>query len=179
MGVELKTVVSDIDIFVTATGNKGIIMVEDMAKMKNNAIVGNIGHFDNEIDMDGLENYPKIKRENIKPQVDKWVFPDGHGIIILAEGRLLNLGCAIGHPSFVMSCSFTNQALAQIELWTEKESGKYASGKVYVLPKTLDEKVARLHLKSLGARLTVLSKEQSDYVGIPIEGPYKPDTYRY
>merc|ERR1712194_987471 len=161
------------------TGNFQIITLEHMKKMKNNAIVGNIGHFDNEIEMEKLEKFPGIKVENIKPQVDRFVFPDGHGIIVLASGRLLNLGCATGYPSFVMSCSFTNQALAQIELWTEKETGKYASGKVYVLPKELDEKVARLHLKSLGAKLTLLTKEQSEYVGIPIEGPYKPDSYRY
>merc|ERR1712115_165859 len=173
----LEEVVSWADIFITTTGNKGILMADTMSKMKNNAIVANIGHFDNEIDMAGLMKV--AKRINIKPQVDRFVFPSGRGIIVLAEGRLLNLGCATGHPSFVMSCSFTNQALAQIELWTEKDSGKYATGKVYVLPKTLDEKVARLHLKSLGARLTVLSAEQSEYVGIPVEGPYKPDTYRY
>merc|ERR1711937_71504 len=148
-----------------------------MAKMKNNAIVGNIGHFDNEIDMAGLEKV--TKRINIKPQVDRFVFESGSGVIVLAEGRLLNLGYATGHPSFVMSCSFTNQVLAQIELWTEKDSGKYETGKVYVLPKSLDEKVARLHLDSLGAKLTLLSKEQSEYVGIPIDGPFKPDTYRY
>merc|ERR1712018_463984 len=147
-------------------------------KMKNNAIVGNIGHFDNEIDMAGLEKFPGIKVENIKPQVDRFVFPDGHGVIVLASGRLLNLGCATGHPSFVMSCSFTNQVLAQLELYTEKDSGKYTRGKVYVLPKNLDEKVAKLHLPSLGAKLTTLTQEQSDYVGIPIEGPFKPDTYR-
>merc|ERR1739844_699219 len=177
--VTMDEVVGEIDIFTSATGNFDIITLEHMKKMKNNAIVGNIGHFDNEIDMAGLEGFPGIKCENIKPQVDRFVFPDGHGVIVLAAGRLLNLGCATGHPSFVMSCSFTNQALAQIELWTEKETGKYESGKVYCLPKTLDEKVARLHLESLGARLTTLSKEQSDYVGIPVEGPYKPDTYRY
>merc|ERR1740139_158865 len=154
-------------------------MAHHMAQMKNNAIVGNIGHFDNEIDMDGLEGFPGIKCENIKPQVDRFEFPDGHGVIVLASGRLLNLGCATGHPSFVMSCSFTNQALAQIELWTEKDTGKYESGKVFCLPKTLDEKVARLHLDALGAKLTVLSQEQSDYVGIPVNGPYKPETYRY
>merc|ERR1719273_1015836 len=152
-------------------------MVDDMRKMKNNAIVGNIGHFDNELDTVGL--IKATKRENIKPQVDRFVFEDGHGVILLAEGRLLNLGCATGHPSFVMSCSFTNQALAQIELWKEKDSGKYESGKVYVLPKALDEKVARLHLDSVGAKLTILSAEQSEYVGIPVNGPYKPDTYRY
>ena len=174
----LEDVVETADIFITTTGNKGIFMTETMRKMKNNAIVGNIGHFDNEIDMDGL--MAATTRMNIKPQVDKFTFEDtNRGIIILAEGRLLNLGCATGHPSFVMSCSFTNQALAQIELWTEKSTGKYESGKVYVLPKILDEKVARLHLDSLGAKLTTLSKEQSDYVGIPIEGPFKPDTYRY
>merc|ERR1712176_108629 len=165
------------DIFITTTGNKGIIMADTMSKMKNNAIVGNIGHFDNEIDMDGLMKI--TKRINIKPQVDKFVFENGNGVIVLAEGRLLNLGCATGHPSFVMSCSFTNQVLAQLELWKEKDTGKYTSGKVYVLPKTLDEKVARLHLASLGAKLTVLSAEQSEYVGIPVDGPYKPDTYRY
>merc|ERR1712157_226209 len=166
------------DIFITTTGNKGIIMKDTMSKMKNNAIVGNIGHFDNEIDMEGLMK--ATKRVNIKPQVDKFIFEDtGNAVIILAEGRLLNLGCATGHPSFVMSCSFTNQVLAQLELWKEKDSGKYARGKVYVLPKSLDEKVARLHLDSLGVKLTVLSKEQSEYVGIPIDGPYKPDTYRY
>merc|ERR1711997_436890 len=166
------------DIFITTTGNKGILMAESMKKMKNNAIVGNIGHFDNEIDMDGL--MAQTKRMNIKPQVDKFTFEEtGRGVIVLAEGRLLNLGCATGHPSFVMSCSFTNQALAQIELWKEKDSGKYESGKVYVLPKTLDEKVARLHLDSVGAKLTILSAEQSEYVGIPVNGPYKPDTYRY
>ena len=165
------------DIFITTTGNKGILMADDMAKMKNNAIVGNIGHFDNEIDMDGLMK--ASKRINIKPQVDKFEFPSGKGVIVLAEGRLLNLGCATGHPSFVMSCSFTNQVLAQLELWNEKDTGKYTRGKVYVLPKTLDEKVARLHLDSLGANLTVLTKEQSDYVGIPVDGPFKPETYRY
>jgi adenosylhomocysteinase len=174
----LEDIVETADIFVTTTGNKGIFMTETMRKMKNNAIVGNIGHFDNEIDMEGL--MAATTRTNIKPQVDKFTFEDtGRGIIILAEGRLLNLGCATGHPSFVMSCSFTNQALAQIELWKEKDTGKYASGKVYVLPKILDEKVARLHLDSLGAKLTVLTKEQSDYVGIPVEGPFKPDSYRY
>merc|ERR1712228_315142 len=177
--VELKTVVSDIDIFVTATGNKGIIMVEDMAKMKNNAIVGNIGHFDNEIDMDGLENYPKIKRENIKPQVDKWVFPDGHGIIVLASGRLLNLGCATGHPSFAMSCSFTNQVLGQLDLLANWKENKGYKNQVYLLPKNLDEKVASLHLPALGAQLTTLTKEQADYIGVKSEGPFKPDTYRY
>ena len=173
----MEEVVGMADIFITTTGNKGIIMAETMSKMKNNAIVGNIGHFDNEIDMDGLEKV--TKRINIKPQVDRFEFEDGHSVIVLAEGRLLNLGCATGHPSFVMSCSFTNQTLAQIELWKERESGKYAKGKVYVLPKILDEKVARLHLDHLGAKLSVLSDEQSEYIGIPVNGPYKPDTYRY
>jgi len=174
----LEDVVEFADIFITTTGNKGILMAESMKKMKNNAIVGNIGHFDNEIDMDGL--MAQTKRMNIKPQVDKFTFEEtGRGVIVLAEGRLLNLGCATGHPSFVMSCSFTNQALAQIELWKEKDTGKYESGKVYVLPKTLDEKVARLHLDAVGAKLTILSAEQSEYVGIPVNGPYKPDTYRY
>jgi len=173
----LEEVVATADIFITTTGNKGILMADMMSKMKNNAIVGNIGHFDNEIDMDGLMKI--TKRINIKPQVDKFVFESGNGVIVLAEGRLLNLGCATGHPSFVMSASFTNQSLAQLELWKEKDSGKYARGKVYVLPKVLDEKVARLHLPSLGANLTLLTEEQSEYVGIPISGPYKPDTYRY
>jgi len=175
--VRLETVISTADIFVTTTGNKDIIMVENMRKMKNNAIVGNIGHFDNEIDMAGLMK--ETKRENIKPQCDRFIFEDGHGIIVLAEGRLLNLGCATGHPSFVMSNSFTNQTLAQIELWTEKDSGKYANGKVYVLPKELDEKVARLHLDNLGAELTVLRKDQAEYIGVKPDGPFKPATYRY
>merc|ERR1712096_177657 len=176
--VTLESVVSEMDIFVTTTGNFNIIRLEHMQKMKNNAIVGNIGHFDNEIQMAELEGFPGIKVENIKPQVDRFEFPDGHGIIVLASGRLLNLGCATGHPSFVMSCSFTNQTLAQLELWKERDSGKYAKD-VYLLPKELDEKVARLHLPSLGAKLTVLTKEQSDYVDIPVNGPFKPDTYRY
>jgi adenosylhomocysteinase len=167
------------DIYVTATGNKGIIMAEHMAQMKNNAIVGNIGHFDNEIDMEGLDEYPGIKCVNIKEQVDRYEFPDGHGIIILAQGRLLNLGCATGHPSFVMSCSFTNQALAQIELWNNRNTDKYKNGSVYILPKELDEKVAALHLGSLNAELTVLSNEQSEYNNIPVAGPFKKDSYRY
>jgi len=175
--VRLDSVVSKADIFITTTGNKDIIMARDMAKMKNNAIVGNIGHFDNEIDMETL--YKTTTRQNIKPQVDRFVFPDGHGVIVLAEGRLLNLGCATGHPSFVMSSSFTNQTLAQIELWNNKNTTKYEKGKVYILPKHLDEKVARLHLGSLGVELTVLSKEQADYIGVPQEGPYKPSHYRY
>jgi len=165
------------DIFVTTTGNKGILMADSVAKMKNNAIVGNIGHFDNEIDMDGIMK--AAKRINIKPQVDRFVFPNGNGVIILAEGRLLNLGCATGHPSFVMSCSFTNQTVAQLELWKERSTGKYSSGKVCVLPKLLDEKVARLHLPALNVKLTTLTKEQSEYIGVPSGGPYKPESYRY
>ena len=174
----LADVVDKVDIFVTATGNKDIIMASDMAKMKNNAIVGNIGHFDNEIDFNGLCNYDGINRINIKPQVDRFVFPDGHGVIILAEGRLLNLGCATGHPSFVMSASFTNQVMAQLDLWENRDNDKYDK-QVYVLPKLLDEKVARLHLESLQAKLTVLSKDQADYINVDVNGPYKPDTYRY
>jgi len=175
--VRLSTVVSVGDIFITTTGNKDIIMTADMAMMKNNAIVGNIGHFDNEIDMENL--YKATERQNIKPQVDRFVFPDGHGVIVLAEGRLLNLGCATGHPSFVMSASFTNQTLAQIELWTNRTTGKYVSGTVSILPKELDEKVARLHLGSLGVELTELTKDQADYIGVPQTGPYKPSHYRY
>merc|ERR1711861_31258 len=177
--VTLESVVGEMDIFVTTTGNFNIIRLEHMQKMKNNAIVGNIGHFDNEIQMAELESFPGIKVENIKPQVDRFEFPDGHGIIVLASGRLLNLGCATGHPSFVMSCSFTNQTLAQLDLLRNwKETKKYKND-VYLLPKHLDEKVARLHLGSLGAELTVLSKEQADYIGVNVQGPYKPDTYRY
>lgn len=176
---KLENVVSTADIFVTATGNKGIIMASDMAQMKNNAIVGNIGHFDNEIDMDGLEKYPGIKRVEIKPQVDRYEFPDGHGVIILAQGRLLNLGCATGHPSFVMSCSFSNQALAQIDLWTNKDTNKYEKGKVYKLPKELDEKVAALHLPALNAELTTLSQQQADYIDVKVTGPFKHELYRY
>lgn len=174
----LEDCVAYTDIFITTTGNKDIIMTRHMAQMKNNAIVGNIGHFDNEIDMEGLMGYPGIKRINIKPQCDRFVFPDGHGVIILAEGRLLNLGCATGHPSFVMSCSFTNQCIAQLELWAERKSGKYEK-KVYVLPKHLDEKVAALHLPKLGAKLTQLTKPQAEYINVPVEGPYKPAYYRY
>merc|ERR1712007_354016 len=148
-------------------------------KMKNNAIVGNIGHFDNEIDMAGVEGFAGIKVENIKPQVDRFVFPDGHGIIILASGRLLNLGCATGHPSFVMSCSFTNQVLAQLDLLNNTNVTKAYKNDVYLLPKELDEKVVKLHLPALGANLTTLSKEQADYIGVKVEGPYKPSTYRY
>ena len=146
--------------------------------MKNNAIVANIGHFDNEIEVDSLEMYPGIVHQNIKPEVDRWIFPDGHGVIVLSEGRLMNLGNATGHPSFVMSASFTNQVLAQMELWKNKNSEVYSKG-VYTLPKSLDEHVARLHLDKLGANLTKLSNEQADYIGIPISGPYKHETYRY
>src|ERR1700722_3372343 len=165
-----------VDIFVTTTGNKDIITAGHMAGMKHQAIVGNIGHFDNEIDMAGLERTPGIKRVNVKPQVDEWLFPDGHTIIVLSEGRLLNLGNATGHPSFVMSNSFTNQVMAQIEIFTKPE--EYPIG-VYTLPKHLDEKVARLHLDALGVKLTMLTKEQADAIGVPDEGAYKPDHYRY
>jgi len=175
--VRLETVVAKADIFITTTGNKDIIMTKHMAAMKNNAIVGNIGHFDNEIDMENL--FAATTRQNIKPQVDKFVFPDGHGVIVLAEGRLLNLGCATGHPSFVMSSSFTNQTLAQVELWTKRGTDFYKKNNVYILPKHLDEKVARLHLDSLGVELTVLTKDQADYIGVPQSGPYKPSHYRY
>lgn len=175
----LEDVVSKADIFVTTTGNKDIIMVDHMKKMKNNAVVCNIGHFDNEIDMLGLENYPGVKRVTIKPQTDRWIFPEtGTGIIVLAEGRLMNLGCATGHPSFVMSCFFTNQVIAQLELWKEKATGKYEK-KVYVLPKHLDEKVAALHLGKLGAKLTKLTSEQAAYINVRVEGPFKPPNYRY
>jgi adenosylhomocysteinase len=172
----LDNVIGRADIFITATGNFNIITADHMSRMKHQAIVGNIGHFDNEIDMAGLTRIPGIERINIKPQVDKWVFPDGHAVIVLSEGRLLNLGNATGHPSFVMSNSFTNQVMAQVELFTKQ--GHYEK-QVYVLPKHLDEKVARLHLDALGVKLTTLSKEQADYIGVPVDGPYKPDTYRY
>jgi adenosylhomocysteinase len=172
----LENVIGQVDIFVTTTGNKDIITADHMAQMKHQAIVGNIGHFDNEIDMTGLARTPGVKRINVKPQVDEWTFPDGHTIIVLSEGRLLNLGNATGHPSFVMSNSFTNQVMAQIELFTKTE--EYPVG-VYTLPKYLDEKVARLHLDALGVKLTVLTKQQADYIGVPVEGPYKPDHYRY
>ncbi len=172
----VEDVLHEADIFVTTTGNFNVITADHMAKMKNNAIVGNIGHFDNEIDMVGLTKVKGIERENIKPQVDRWIFADGHGVIVLAEGRLLNLGCATGHPSFVMSASFSNQVIAQIELFQKHDD--YELG-VFVLPKALDEKVARLHLGKLGANLTKLTKAQSDYISIPIEGPYKPHHYRY
>merc|ERR1712063_186741 len=179
---DIESVVGEVDIFTSATGNFNIITLAHMKKMKNNAIVGNIGHFDNEIDMAGLENTEGIKVENIKPQVDRFVFPDGHGVIVLASGRLLNLGCATGRPSFVMSCSFTNQTLAQLDLlrnWKETDVSKKYKNDVYLLPKHLDEKVARLHLPALGAQLTVLTKEQAEYIGVKVEGPFKSDTYRY
>merc|ERR1712157_32951 len=166
-----EQVVGEIDIFVSSTGNFNIITIEHMKMMGNNAIVGNIGHFDNEIDMAGLEN--------IKPQVDRFVFPDGHGVIVLASGRLLNLGCATGHPSFVMSCSFTNQVLAQLDLLKNWKETRAYKNDVYLLPKDLDEKVASLHLPALGAELTKLTKEQADYIGVKGEGPFKPSTYRY
>ncbi|MDR8408457.1 adenosylhomocysteinase [Nonomuraea sp. 3-1Str] len=172
----LDEVVGIADIFVSATGNFNIITAEHMAKMKHQAIVSNIGHFDNEIDMAGLAKLPGIVKNNIKPQVDEWVFADGHSIIVLAEGRLMNLGCATGHPSFVMSNSFTNQVIAQIELFTKTD--EYPIG-VYTLPKHLDEKVARLHLDALGVKLTELTKEQAAYIGVHVEGPYKSDHYRY
>jgi len=172
----LEDVVATADIFVTATGNFHIITAEHMSQMKHQAIVGNIGHFDNEIDMAGLARQPGIRRTNIKPQVDEWTFADGHAVIVLSEGRLLNLGNATGHPSFVMSNSFTNQVIAQVELFTKTD--EYPLG-VHVLPKHLDEKVARLHLDALGVRLTVLTKEQSSYIGVAVDGPYKPDHYRY
>ena len=172
----LEDVLATADIFVTATGNYNIITAEHMSKMKHQAIVGNIGHFDNEIDMAGLARLPGVTRLNIKPQVDEWTFADGHAVIVLSEGRLLNLGNATGHPSFVMSNSFTNQVIAQIELFTRGE--EYPLG-VHVLPKHLDEKVARLHLDALGVRLTTLTKEQANYIGVPVEGPYKSDHYRY
>ncbi|MFQ5734016.1 MAG: adenosylhomocysteinase, partial [Planctomycetaceae bacterium] len=172
----IEDALSYADIYVTTTGNCDVIRVEHMAKMKDGAIVGNIGHFDNEIEIAQLAKVPGIVRTNIKPQYDKWTFPDGHSVLILAEGRLLNLGCATGHPSFVMSNSFTNQTIAQIELAQNRDN--YAN-QVYVLPKRLDEKVARLHLDKLGVKLTMLSQKQADYIGVPVEGPYKPDDYRY
>jgi len=183
-GYDVKTlddIVETADVFITTTGNKDIITADHMARMKHHAIVGNIGHFDNEIDMAGLEQTPGIERINIKPQVDKWVFPStaersGHAIIVLSEGRLLNLGNATGHPSFVMSNSFTNQTLAQIELFTNNDA---YDKQVYVLSKELDEKVARLHLDAVGAKLTVMTPEQADYIGRPVDGPYKTDEYRY
>ena len=181
--VTMEDVVGIVDIVITTTGNKDIITLEHMSKMKNNCIVGNIGHFDNEIQMEALEK--ATTRLNIKPQCDKFIFPDGHGVIVLAEGRLLNLGCATGHPSFVMSNSFTCQTLAQLELrkayneaGKDKAKSKYQN-KVYLLAKELDEKLAALHLGQIGANLTKLTKEQADYIGVKVEGPYKPTTYRY
>jgi adenosylhomocysteinase len=174
--VRLEDVVGQVDIFVTATGNRDVITARHMAAMKHQAIVGNIGHFDNEIDMAGLTRTEGIQRINIKPQVDEWAFPDGHSIIVLSEGRLLNLGNATGHPSFVMSNSFTNQVIAQLELFTRPEAYEK---QVYTLPKHLDEKVARLHLDALGVQLTELDPQQAAYLGVPVEGPYKPDHYRY
>ncbi|MDE3065494.1 MAG: adenosylhomocysteinase [Acidobacteriota bacterium] len=172
----LEDIIAQADIVITATGNRDIVTVDHMLAMKHQAILGNIGHFDNEIDMAGLAALPGVQRETVKPQVDKWTLPNGRSIIVLSEGRLLNLGNATGHPSFVMSNSFTNQVMAQIELFTN--SGAYERD-VYVLPKALDEKVARLHLDALGVRLTTLTKRQADYLGLAVEGPYKPDTYRY
>jgi adenosylhomocysteinase len=174
--VELDAAIGDADIVITATGNRDIVTVEHMARMRHNAVLGNIGHFDNEIDMAGLAAYPGIRRENVKPQVDQWVFPDGKAIIVLSEGRLLNLGNATGHPSFVMSASFTNQTIAQIELFTN--AAAYPLG-VHVLPKHLDEKVARLHVAALGGTLTTLRTDQAAYIGVEVDGPYKSDHYRY
>jgi len=176
-GYEVTTIedaLKEANIFVTATGNRDIIRIEHMEKMLDQAIVCNIGHFDNEIQVEKLTDYPGIERENIKPQVDKYIFPDGHAIYLLAEGRLVNLGCATGHPSFVMSNSFTNQALAQIDLWTNPREIS-----VCTLPKKIDEEVARLHLGKLGVKLTRLTKEQADYIGVPVDGPFKPEYYRY
>jgi adenosylhomocysteinase len=178
-GYDVRTVedvVETADIFITATGNRDIITAEHMSRMKHQAIVGNIGHFDNEIDMAGLARIPGIRRENVKPQVDQWIFPDGHSIIVLSEGRLLNLGNATGHPSFVMSNSFSNQVLAQIELFLRHDQYE---NKVYVLPKHLDEKIARIHVEALGAHLTQLRKEQAEYISVDVGGPYKADHYRY
>ena len=176
-GFEVKPVEDALcegNIYVTTTGNKDIITIDHMSKMLDNAIVCNIGHFDNEIQVDKLKNYPGIKTRNIKPQVDQYFFSEGHSILLLADGRLVNLGCATGHPSFVMSNSFTNQTLAQIELWTkELEVG------VYLLPKLLDEEVARLHLQRIGVKLTRLTPDQAAYIGVDVEGPYKPAYYRY
>ena len=172
----LEDVLDKADIIITTTGNKDVVMVEHMANMKHQAIVGNIGHFDNEIDMAGLARYPGIRRNNIKPQVDEWVFPNGRSIIVLSEGRLLNLGNATGHPSFVMSNSFSNQVIAQIELFTKHEE---YDNEVYRLPKVLDEKVARIHLEALGGKLTKLTKDQAEYIDVDVEGPFKADHYRY
>jgi adenosylhomocysteinase len=172
----LDSVIDKADILITTTGNKDIVTADHMARMKHQAIVGNVGHFDNELDMAGLARYPGIHRINIKPQVDEWVFPDGHSIIVLSEGRLLNLGNATGHPSFVMSTSFANQTIAQIELFTKHEE---YNNDVYMLPKILDEKVAKVHVLALGGELTKLTKDQAEYIGVDVEGPYKPNHYRY
>ncbi|UCD25943.1 MAG: adenosylhomocysteinase [Gemmatimonadota bacterium] len=178
-GFEVKTVedvLEQADIFITATGNFHVITADHMSRMKDKAIIGNIGHFDNEIEMAELAKIAGVSKVNIKPQYDEWIFPDGHSVLILAEGRLLNLGCATGHPSFVMSASFTNQVLAQLELW---QGGSKYGKEVYLLPKHLDEQVAHLHLDHLGVKLTRLTQEQADYIGVPVDGPYKPDHYRY
>jgi len=178
-GFEVTTIEDTLgrgDIYVTTTGNVDIITLEHMKKMKDQAIVCNIGHFDNEIQMDRLNEEKGVEKLNIKPQVDKYLFPDGHEIFVLAEGRLVNLGCATGHPSFVMSNSFANQTLAQLDLWEKKDSYKIG---VYVLPKHLDEEVARLHLEKIGVKLTTLTPKQAEYLGVPVEGPYKADNYRY
>ena len=172
----LENVIGDVDIFVTTTGNRDIISADHMGAMKHNAIVCNIGHFDNEIDMSGLEKMSDVQRRNIKPQVDEYIFPNGNSVLVLAEGRLVNLGCATGHPSFVMSMSFTNQVLAQIEL---HENADALDNDVHLLPKRLDEEVARLHLDKLGVKLTALTPDQADYIGVPVDGPFKPDHYRY
>jgi adenosylhomocysteinase len=178
-GYEVTTIEDTLgrgDIYVTTTGNVDVITIEHLSHMKDQAVVANIGHFDNEIQVDKLNNFTGIERINIKPQVDKYRFPDGREIFLLAEGRLVNLGCATGHPSFVMSNSFANQTLAQIDLWKNKDL--YKAG-VYVLPKKLDEEVARLHLEKIGVKLTKLTPRQAEYIGVPVEGPYKPDHYRY
>ena len=179
-GFEVCTTIEDTlgraDLYVTTTGNVDVITIEHMAKMKDQAVVCNIGHFDNEIQVDALVKYPGIEHTNIKPQVDKYEFPTGNSIFLLAEGRLVNLGCATGHPSFVMSNSFSNQTLAQLDLWKNRET--YQPG-VYILPKVLDEEVARLHLEKIGVKLTTLSTKQADYLGVSVEGPYKPEHYRY
>ena len=178
-GFEVNTIESTLgraDLYVTTTGNKDIIRIEHLSAMKDQAIVCNIGHFDNEIQVDALVGFPGVQHVNIKPQVDKYIFPNGNAIFLLAEGRLVNLGCATGHPSFVMSNSFANQTLAQIDLWANKDSYEK---KVYLLPKHLDEEVARLHLEKIGVKLTTLTQEQADYIGVPVEGPFKPDHYRY
>jgi adenosylhomocysteinase len=172
----LEDILPEADIIITATGNKDVVTVDHMRQMKHQAIVGNIGHFDNEIDMAGLERFPGVTRKNVKPQVDVWTFPEGNSVIVLSEGRLMNLGNATGHPSFVMSNSFTNQVLAQIELFTKTD--EYPVG-VYTLPKHLDEEVARLHLAALGVSLTTLTEEQAGYLGVPQDGPFKSEHYRY